>query len=79
MNVVVGNHVIKDTKTVTVPNLIQQFFIGIAVTGKLQKECFVMTPVGDMPNVAGSKVSVRSWHKEKISAASVIYNKKNGE
>jgi len=51
VDVVGGNRVIKDAKTVAFPCLKDPLKVPPAVSGKLQKKFLLMTPVSNMPDI----------------------------
>jgi hypothetical protein len=57
-----GNRVVQDLDIKPFTGLIQPVKIALTASSEFEQKLPFVAAVGDMPDVAGQKISIRSWH-----------------
>ena len=66
MDVIRCNHVIQDARAITLLRLKQPPQPATSVLGEFQKKLFLVATMGNMPKIAGYKVSIGAGHQNNM-------------
>jgi hypothetical protein len=69
MDIVRGNHVVKDGQTVTHFGFEDPAQVTVPVACKLREKLFLVTAMSDVPDATGEKMAIRARHDNSLEGA----------